>query len=56
MDLWLARHYDMAFVKHVILRQFLLIELPVGHHLYSCPNSISNDVFSMKKAKIKPVI
>jgi len=30
--------------------------VPAGHHLYSCPKSVSDDVFPMKKDKIKPVI
>jgi len=41
---------------NVIPYQVLPIMLPAGHHLYSYPKSVSDDVFPMKKAKIKPVI
>jgi len=35
---------------HVIAYQAMLIVFPAGHHLYSCPRSVSDDVFPMKKA------
>jgi len=53
----LTCHHDTAFVMHVIPQQVLPIMLPAaGHHLYSCPKSVSDDVFPMKKAKFKHVI
>ena len=55
-DVWLTYHHDTAFVMHMIPHQVLPIVLPAGHHLYSCPKSVSDDVFPMTKAKIKPVI
>jgi len=55
-DVRLTCHHDTAFVMHVIPHQVLPIMLPGGHHLYSCPKSVSDDVFPMKKAKIKSVI
>jgi len=57
-DVQLTCHNDTAFVMHVIPHQVLPIMVSAGHHLYSraCPKSVSDDVFPMKKAKIKPVI
>jgi len=55
-DVRLTCHHDTAFVMHVIPHQVLPIMLPAGHHLYSCPKSVSDDVFPVKKAEIKPVI
>jgi len=55
-DVRLTCHHDTVFVMHVIPHQVLPIMLPAGHHLYSCSKSVSDDVFPMKKAKIKPVI
>jgi len=49
-DVRLTCHHDTAFVMYVILHQVLPIMLPAGHHLYSCPKSVSDDVFPMKKA------
>ena len=52
----LTCHHDTACEMHMIPHQVLPIMLPAGHHLYSCPKFVSDDVFPMKKAKIKPVI
>ena len=56
MDVRLICHHDTAFVMHVVPHQVLPIVLPAGHHLYSCPKSVSDDVFPMKRAKIKPIM
>jgi len=56
MNVRLTCHHDTAFVMHVIPHQVQLIMLPAGHHSYSCPKSVSDDVFPIVKAKIKPVI
>ena len=50
----LTCHHDTAFVMHVIPQEVLPIMLPAGHNLYSCPESVSDDVFPTKKAKIQP--
>ena len=55
-DVRLTYHHDTAFVIHVIPHQVLPIVLPAGHHLDSCPKSVSDDVYPTKKAKIKSVI
>jgi len=54
-DVRFTCHHDTAFVMHMILQQVLSIVLPSGNHLYSCPKSISNDVFLVKKARINLV-
>jgi len=39
-----------------IPHQVLPIVLPSGHHLYSCPKIVGDDVFPTKKIKIRPVM
>jgi len=55
-DVRLTCHHDTAFVMHVIPHQVLPIVLSAEHHLYSCPKSVSDDMFPMKKVKVKPVV
>jgi len=53
-DVQLTCHHGTAFVMLVIRHQVLPIVLPAGHHLYSCPKSVSDDVFPIKIAKSSP--
>ena len=52
----LVCHQDVAFVICVTLQDMTPILLLAGHHLYSWPESVLKVEFSMKNARVKPVI
>jgi len=52
----LVCHQDIAFVICMTPQDVTPILLLAGHHLYSWSESVLNVGFSMKNAKVKPVI
>ena len=52
----LVCHHDVTFVICVAPQDVTPILLLVEHHLYSWPESVLKVEFSMKNARLKPVI